>query len=166
MGQKTGIGTRRVSIGFAAGVVATSLVLGGGIALASIPSSTTGTITACVNHTSGATRIIDYQAGTRCVSTESTINWSKGYRQRGAWGSTVSYAVLDVVSYGGSSYVATVPSLGKTPTADIPASGTVAVVMDVTVPPDRAVERLSHQITYAVAPDAPARSLIGSFTVD
>jgi peptidase M23-like protein len=40
------------------------------------------------------------------------------------------------------------------------------VVMDVTVPPDRAVESLSHQITYEVAPDAPARSLIGSFTVD
>ena len=32
--------------------------------------------------------------------------------------------------------------LGKTPTAEIPASGTVAVIMDVTVPPDRAVERL------------------------
>src|SRR6478735_4810927 len=56
--------------------------------------------------------------------------------------------------------------LGKTPTADIPASGTVAVIMDVTVPPDRAVERLSHQITYAVAPDAPARSLIGTYAID
>ena len=38
--------------------------------------------------------------------------------------------------------------------------------MDVTVPPDRAVERLSHHITYEVAPDAPVRSLIGSFAVD
>ena len=61
---------------------------------------------------------------------------------------------------------ATQPLLGRTPTAAIPASGTVAVVMDVTVPPDRAVERVSHSITYEVAPDAPVRSLIGSFEVD
>jgi Peptidase family M23 len=61
---------------------------------------------------------------------------------------------------------ATQPLIGRTPTAEIPASGTVAVVMDVTVPPDRAVESLSHQVAYKVAPDAPVRSLIGSFTVD
>src|SRR5215204_5627581 len=61
---------------------------------------------------------------------------------------------------------ATQPLLGRTPTAEIPTSGTVAVVMDVTVPPDRAVERVSHSITYEVAPDAPVRSLIGSFEVD
>jgi Peptidase family M23 len=61
---------------------------------------------------------------------------------------------------------ATQPLLGRTPMAAIPASGTVAVVMDVTVPPDRAVERVSHSITYEVAPDAPVRSLIGSFEVD
>ena len=50
--------------------------------------------------------------------------------------------------------------------AEIPASGAVAVVMDVTVPPDRVVEGVSQHITYAVAPDAPVRSLIGSFEVD
>jgi hypothetical protein len=61
---------------------------------------------------------------------------------------------------------ATQPLLGRTPTATIPASGAVAVVVDVTVPPDRAVERVSHSITYEVAPDAPVRSLIGSFAVD
>ena len=61
---------------------------------------------------------------------------------------------------------ATQPLIGRTPTAAIPASGTVAVVMDVTVPPDRAVERLDHRITYEVAPDAPVRSLIGSFVID
>ncbi len=61
---------------------------------------------------------------------------------------------------------ATQPLIGRTPTAAIPASGTVAVVMDVTVPPDRAVERLDHRITYEVAPDAPVRSLIGSFGID
>jgi hypothetical protein len=61
---------------------------------------------------------------------------------------------------------ATQPLLGRTPMAEIPASGAVAVVMDVTVPPDRAVERVSHSITYEVSPDAPVRSLIGSFAVD
>ena len=38
---------------------------------------------------------------------------------------------------------ATQPLLGRTPTATIPASGAVAVVVDVTVPPDRAVERVA-----------------------
>jgi hypothetical protein len=40
------------------------------------------------------------------------------------------------------------------------------VVMDVTVPPGYVVDRLSHHITYEVAPDAPVRSLIGSFAID
>lgn len=61
---------------------------------------------------------------------------------------------------------ATQPLIGKTPTAEIPASGAAAVVMDVTVPPGRAVESLSHHITYEVAPDAPARSLIGAYAID
>jgi hypothetical protein len=56
--------------------------------------------------------------------------------------------------------------LGKAPAPEIPASGTVAVVMDVTVPPGRALESLNHQITYEVAPDAPVRSLIGAWAVD
>jgi hypothetical protein len=61
---------------------------------------------------------------------------------------------------------ATQPLFGRTPTAAIPASGTLAVVMDVTVPPNRAVERVSHRISYEVASDAPVRSLIGSFAID
>lgn len=61
---------------------------------------------------------------------------------------------------------ATQPLIGKTPMAAIPASGAAAVVMDVTVPPDRAVESLGHQITYEVAPDAPSRSLIGTYAID
>ena len=108
---------RRGAVGFAAGLAAASVVVGGGVALATIPSSTNGQITACVNRTTAATRIIDYQAGRRCATTESTISWSKGYRQRGAWATTGSYAVLDVVVYGGSSYVALAPSVGKTPSA-------------------------------------------------
>ena len=61
---------------------------------------------------------------------------------------------------------ATQPLLGRTPTAAIPASGTVAVVMDVAVPTERDVASLGHRIAYEVAPDAPVRSLIGSFEVD
>ena len=61
---------------------------------------------------------------------------------------------------------ATQPLFGRTPTAVIPASSTVAVVMDVMVPPDRAVAGLGHRISYEVAPDAPVRSLIGSFAID
>jgi hypothetical protein len=60
----------------------------------------------------------------------------------------------------------TQPLLGRAPTAAIPASGAVAVVIDVTVPPNREVARVSHRISYEVAPDAPVRSLIGSFAID
>jgi hypothetical protein len=42
----------------------------------------------------------------------------------------------------------------------------VAVVVDVVVPRGRAVDRLTHQIAYEVAPDAPGRSILGSFAVD
>jgi hypothetical protein len=52
------------------------------------------------------------------------------------------------------------------PTREISASETVAVVVDVVVPPDLALERLTHRIAYELAPDAPDRSLIDSFAVD
>jgi hypothetical protein len=98
------------------GGVAVTAVLGGGVALAAIPSTATGSITACINRTSGAVRIIDFQAGKRCTSKETTLSWSKGVHYRGAWSSGTSYNVLDVVSYLGSSYVAKAPSVGKQPT--------------------------------------------------
>jgi hypothetical protein len=61
---------------------------------------------------------------------------------------------------------ATQPLLGAGPTAEIPGSGTVAVIVDVPVPPERAVDALGHRIAYAVAPDAPLRSAIGSFQIE
>ena len=61
---------------------------------------------------------------------------------------------------------ATQPLIGRAPTEQIPASGTVAVVMDVVVPPERAVERLTHRIAYEIAPDAPGRAMIGSFAIE
>jgi hypothetical protein len=104
----------RTLSGFVAGVLASS-VIGGGVAWAAIPASNTGAITACASST-GALRVIDYQAGRRCTRAERTISWSKGYRYRSGWTSTGTYAVLDVVTYGGSSYVAKVPSRSKVPT--------------------------------------------------
>lgn len=51
-------------------------VLVGGIAYAAIPATNTGNITACVNKSTGVTRIIDFQSGKRCRSTERTVNWN------------------------------------------------------------------------------------------
>ena len=107
------VAKHRGAAGFAAGVLAASAI-GGGVAIAAIPASNTGAVTACVK-TTGAVRIIDFQAGKRCVTGERTIAWTKGYRYRGAWSATGTYAVLDVVTSGGSSYVAKVGSRGKAP---------------------------------------------------
>lgn len=64
---------------FGAGALA-GATLAGGIAYAAIPASNTGNITACVLRTTGATRIIDYQAGRRCHATERTVTWNSGSR--------------------------------------------------------------------------------------
>ena len=85
------------------------------VAIAAIPSTTTGQVTGCVNKSTRAVRIIDYQAGKRCASTESTVSWGKGYRYRGAWSSGTAYSVLDVVTTGGSSYLAKAASTGRAP---------------------------------------------------
>ena len=61
---------------------------------------------------------------------------------------------------------ATQPLLALTPLQEIPGSGTVGVVLDVAVPPDRDVSTLGHRIAYELAPDAPGRTIIGSFVVD
>jgi hypothetical protein len=58
------------------------------------------------------------------------------------------------------------PLFGSTPTDVVPQSGAVAVIMDVVVPPDQVPERLTHRITYALAPDAPALAIIGSREID
>jgi hypothetical protein len=87
----------------------------------------------------------------------------------------VTLTAIAVVAPGGETLLrlegdalvtATQPLLGRTPMAEIPASGAVAVVMDVTIPSDRVVDGVSHHITYEIAPDAPVRSLIGSLAVD
>jgi hypothetical protein len=102
--------------GLAVGIVVGAL-LGGGLAIASIPSSTTRQITGCVNKTSGALRVIDYQAGKRCTSSETTISWSVGYRYLGSWNSTRAYAAQDVVVYKGSAYVGKLSSTNRVPSS-------------------------------------------------
>jgi hypothetical protein len=67
----------------------------------------------------------------------------------------------------GSALVAvTQPMFGGAPTREVPVSGAVAVVMDVVVPPGEAPARIGHRIAYALPPDAPARSVIGSLITD
>lgn len=48
----------------------------------------------------------------------------------------------------------------------IPANGTAALVLGASVPPDQPVTEVSHRISYEVAPDAPARSVLGSFEIN
>jgi hypothetical protein len=101
------------------GLVSAALlaIAGTTAALASVPSSANGTITGCVNKTTAAVRIIDAQVGKSCTTNETTVNWSKGYSYKGAYSATTDYNVLDVVTSGGSSYVAKAnPSAGTAPT--------------------------------------------------
>jgi hypothetical protein len=120
------VGGHRAATAYVAGLMTVVVLGGGGFALAAIPSSSTGAITGCVNRTSGAVRVIDYQAGKRCTSRERTVNWSKGWRYRGAWSSTTSYAVLDVITSNGSSFLAKKASRGHAPASSTTYWGLVA----------------------------------------
>src|SRR5687768_5922538 len=55
----------------------------------------------------------------------------------------------------------TQPLFGRTPTDLVPESGAVAVLLDV-VPPEQVPARLTHRITYDLAPDASNLAIIGS----
>lgn len=67
--------------GVVCGVFAAALVGGGGIAIAAIPATGSGVITACVNTRTSVVRIIDYQARRRCVPAERMVAWNaKGVR--------------------------------------------------------------------------------------
>ena len=54
------------------------------------------------------------------------------------------------------------PLIGSTPTDVVPQSGAVTAMLDVVVPPDQIPGRLTHHITYELAPDVPALAVIGS----
>ena len=59
----------------------------------------------------------------------------------------------------------TQPLFGRTPTDLVPESGAVAAMLDVVVPPDQVPARLTHRITYDLAPDAPNLAIIGSHEI-
>lgn len=50
---------------------------GGTVAVASIPDSGTRVIAGCYTTKSGALRVIDYQAGKRCVTGEALLTWNQ-----------------------------------------------------------------------------------------
>lgn len=58
----------------------------------------------------------------------------------------------------------TQPLLNPTPTNQIPASGAVATLIDVVVPPGKMPQRVTHRITYDFAPNTPdhIKALIGN----
>jgi hypothetical protein len=86
-----------------------------GVAVASMPSTSAGAVTGCVSKSSGAMRVIDYQAGKRCQAGEYTVSLSKGLRYRGSWHAKARYSVSDIVYFKGSSYVAKKQSRNKPP---------------------------------------------------
>ena len=97
----------RLTADAVSGVLVLGAMAGTGVAVAKIPSSSTGQITACVAEPSGTTRIINAQKGKKCRAGENTISWSRGWSYRGGWRSTTSYKVCDVVLLsGGTSYLA------------------------------------------------------------
>ncbi len=54
---------------------------------------------------------------------------------------------------------------GESPGTQIPVGGTVAVVIDLVLPPGEAAARISHQIAYELPADAPALTLFDSRAV-
>lgn len=106
----------RTASAFAAGALSVGVVTGGGVAIASIPSPA-GVLNACVARSSGAIRIVDVAKAQRCRATETSVSWSRGFRNLGAWSARPTYAVDDVVTISGSSYVAKAASRNVKPTA-------------------------------------------------
>lgn len=104
-----------VTAGLFVGLAVATILGGGGIALAAIPSTSTGTYTGCVVRQTGAIRVIDRQDGERCTRREKTIAWSKGWRYRGVWSTSAQYKVGDVALAGGATYLARRSSTGATP---------------------------------------------------
>jgi Peptidase family M23 len=88
--------------------------------------------------------------------------------------SPVTITAIDVLTPDGQSLLRlegdaleamTQPMYGRTPMDVVPKSGAVAVLLDVIVPPDQVPARLTHRITYELAPDAPSLAIIGSHEI-
>jgi hypothetical protein len=67
-------------------LVVVGLAAAAGIAAAVIPSSDSGTISACYQRQSGVLRVIDAQGGGTCLPNESRISWSSGSASAGLSG--------------------------------------------------------------------------------
>lgn len=89
--------------------------------------------------------------------------------------SPVTITAIDVLTLDGKSLLrlegdalraTTRPLIGTAPTDVVPQSGALAAIIDVVVSPDQVPERLTHRITYDLAPDAPALAVIGSREID
>jgi len=104
---------RGLAIGAGAGVGAVAVV-GGTIAVASIPSG--NTYSGCRNNTTKALRIIDKDLGQTCVAGETGLSWTT-WKARGGWLPSTTYRNGDVVMDFGNTYVAkaTVPANVRPP---------------------------------------------------
>lgn len=99
----------------AGGVV---VAVAGGIAVATVPTSTTGQVVACYRTTTGALRVIDVQRRQRCAAGERQLVWGPSWSWRGPYNARLSYPAGSVVLYGGATYVArTAVATGKAPSA-------------------------------------------------
>lgn len=109
------LGSRALLVGLVIGLAA-----GGTFAWAAIPATSTGNIVACYptsGTSKGALRVVDYQAGQRCISGEAQLTWpTRGFRWRGPWFGSVAYGVNDVVRYNGSAYIAKLANTNVAPT--------------------------------------------------
>ena len=109
----------RKALGSRSVVLAVGLVLGLGTtwAWAAIPNSVSGRIVGCYPKTGAKVlRVIDFQAGQRCTASEVQVAWqADGMHFRGGWIATAAYLKGDVVTRGGSAFVAREPSTNRMP---------------------------------------------------
>lgn len=92
------------------------LLAAGGVAYATIPDSGTAVIHACYTNSTGALRVIDPSKGQSCAAGETALNWNgRGLNYRGSFSSTATYAIGDVVTQGGGTYVAKSASTNNPP---------------------------------------------------
>ena len=101
---------------WAAAGVTVMAVLGGGLALASVPDAGTGVFHGCYSTKTGALRLVDPAKGQSCAAGQKAVSWDQaGITWRGPWAAATGYHVHDAVAFQGSSYLAVKASLGKTP---------------------------------------------------
>ena len=103
------------------GLITAGLMIGAAtteIATGSIPAAN-GVIHACYSTNTnpvGRLRVIDTGAGQSCTVGEVALNWNQSaFNFRGAWSSSATYAVGDVVTNAGSSYLALVANTATSP---------------------------------------------------